>query len=604
MTDLAWTFGEELEERIERLEPALYLGAFALALALRWLNLGAAPLGDAEASWAMQALQIARPGAEGAAQIGANPGYIVPTGVSFWLLGATDFLARAWPALSGALLAGGAFLFRRDLGRIAAAILAFGLALDPGLATVSRQAGGPMPALAFTLLAIGMWRNGRPRWAGIFTGLALLSGPSIFPSLAALALAAWAAKSVQKRLTLRYSSGEPAPAWDAPQPQGAHVTQDANRMQALVAGGVTLALVGTALLRVPQGAPALFGALAAYFQGWSGPAGAGAPALLLALAAFELLPLIFALLHIGRTVFFSNDWEDEEIILSVFASVWALTALALALIYPARQTSDLVWAIVPLWLLAGRELAHYLPERRPHIMAWMQALMLVTLAILFWITLTTTPVLVQENVPWETLRLVILAGILALAVLTSALVALGWNWPISRDGSAWGGLLALLVYSTSMLWGASQLRPNQPQELWGQTPGPAQTRLLTETVRQLSLWGRGMTGEIEIISNVDAASLRWALHDYQNARFGSLPAGNLSGDIRPAIVITSDLEQSPELAAEYRGQDFAWWARPGWEGALPENLKDWLTYRRAPVTYDHIILWARSDLFPGASANP
>jgi hypothetical protein len=230
--------------------------------------------------------------------------------------------------------------------------------------------------------------------------------------------------------------------------------------------------------------------------------------------------------------------------------------------------------------------------------------MVLVLATLFWITLTTTPVIVQPNVPWETLRLVILAGIFVLAVLTSALVALGWSWPISRDGSAWGGMLALLIYSISMLWGASQLRANQPQELWGQTPGPAQTRLLARTLNDLSMWGRGMANEIEIVSNVDVPSLRWALRNYHNAHFGGLPAGGLSAGERPAIVITSAQEQSPELAAEYRGQDFAWWARPGWEGALPANLKDWLTYRQAPVVYDHIILWAKSDLFPGASATP
>jgi len=606
MTDLAWTFGSELEERIERLEPALYLAALTLALLLRLLNLGAAPLGEDEAGWALQALQVARPEQTAAVQVGPNPAYITLTGLSFALFGATDFLARAWPALSGALLVAGVYLLRGDLGRLPSLALALGLAIDPALVTVSRQAGGSMPAVTFTVLALGLWRQGRPWLAGIAGGFALLGGPSIVPGVAALALAVWASTVAGRKLAQRYASdlasGEPATTWEAGQVEAAPAAPPDHRRAALTAAAITLVLVGSALLRLPQGLPAFFGQLTSYFQGWVQPTGAGLPVLLLALAAYELLPLVFALIHVGRAAFAWETWDDKDILLVVFGGTWAAAALLLMLIYPARQASDLVWVIVPLWMLAAREAARYVPDKRQHPMAWMQALMLLVLAALFWITLTTTPALVQPDMPWEPLRLVILAGIFVLAVLTSALVALGWNWPISRDGSAWGGLTVLLVYSISVLWGASQLRSNQPQELWSQSPGPAQARLLADTLHDLSIWGRGMSNEIEIVSSVDLPSLRWVLRDYQHARFNGLPGTGLSAAERPAIVITSAQDETPELAAEYRGQDFAWGVLPGWEGALPADLKEWITYRRSPVLYDHIILWGRSDLFPGAEA--
>jgi hypothetical protein len=113
-----------------------------------------------------------------------------------------------------------------------------------------------------------------------------------------------------------------------------------------------------------------------------------------------------------------------------------------------------------------------------------------------------------------------------------------------------------------------------------------------ETVRELSLWGTGMGSTIDIVSTIEADSLRWALRDYANARFTrALPSGET-----PAIVITPVDTDSPELTAAYRGQDFVWWTHPAWPGALPA-LKDWLTFRRAPLTSEHVILWARTDLF-------
>ena len=86
------------------LEIVLYSLAFLLALFLRLLNLGAAPLSDQEAGWALQALQIARPETAAASQgSGAQPAYVILTGLTFIFLGANDFLARFWPALAGAL---------------------------------------------------------------------------------------------------------------------------------------------------------------------------------------------------------------------------------------------------------------------------------------------------------------------------------------------------------------------------------------------------------------------------------------------------------------------------------------------------------------------
>jgi hypothetical protein len=147
------------------------------------------------------------------------------------------------------------------------------------------------------------------------------------------------------------------------------------------------------------------------------------------------------------------------------------------------------------------------------------------------------------------------------------------------------------------MWGASQLRANQPVELWSQPPGPGQTDLLLASLQDLSNWETGMAQEVQILSAVDTPSLRWALRSFHNTRFvSSLPTGEL-----PAIIITWQEQDTPALTSTYRGQDFPWRVWQAWPGALPDDLIEWLTFRQAPTTSEQIILWGRSNIFPGAT---
>src|SRR5512146_1969477 len=167
-----------------RYEPLLYALAFILALAVRLVKLDAAPLSDNEARWALQALGVAqgtRP------LLGSQPAYILLTSVLFYGLGAgTNFLARLLPALAGGGMALVPALFAHRLKPRISVILAFLLAFEPGLVGLSRQAGSGIMALTSALLAWGFWENRKPIWAGVFAGLALLSGPLLWPGLLGL----------------------------------------------------------------------------------------------------------------------------------------------------------------------------------------------------------------------------------------------------------------------------------------------------------------------------------------------------------------------------------------------------------------------------------
>jgi hypothetical protein len=571
-------------------EHTLYLLAFILGFGLRFWRLGAAPLNDFEAGWALQALQLAGGGERGLPVFGPQPAYINLTGIFFGLFSASNFLARFWPALSGSALVLAPAFFRRYLGRRAALIFAFGLALDPGLTVASRLAGGPMLAVACGVLALGAWFSNRAILAGIFVGLALLSGPQILTGILAFLLTWLVAQLLGFRWQPFETTSETLPLL----------------RQALITAGVATLVFASMFFYSPQGLAAWVETLPAYLSGWAAPAIVPALRLLAALVVYQPLASILALVAVAgalvnlfqpafanQDALIDNPANRSEFRLLLF--LWFLFSLLMAVVYPARQVVDVAWLLVPLWALAAMQLSNYVSAEDVDLISAGQALLVVFLLVLFWLNLAGLatagggPDVIQA-------RLSILLSVLALIALTAVLVALGWSWDISRRGLTWGASAALGLYLFSVMWGATQIRPNQAEELWSPFPAPGQAGLLLETLQELSEWQTGFKDQVDVNVSVESPALRWLLRDFPYANFINEPR---PGEL-PAILITSDQEQ-PALAAAYRGQDFVWDVYPGWSGALPENVISWLTFRLAPLQENHVILWAREDVFPGGS---
>ncbi len=568
-----------------KLEDLVYLLIFLLALGVRALNLGAGPLSDGEAAWAMQALEVAN--RVGQLSPGPQSGYIALTGAAFAVLGSTAFLARLLPALAGALLVWAPYFFRRRFGREAALLLALGLALDPGLTVGSRLVGGPLPALAFALLALGLAYNGRSLAAGICAGLALLAGPAVLHGLLGMGLA-WGAFLLLERAAGSRGANQPE------QSNAVKVPFDLRR--AGIAGLVTALAVSTLLGRFPAGLGAWVGALPAYLQGWVQPSGIPVLRLLAALPLYQPLGLIFGLLGVIRA------WREERRDLQLL-SLWLLAALLVVLLYPGRQVIDLVWVLIPLWGLAAAELARHLSERAEPV--WVSVSLagaIFILMALFGLNLAGVGQagLAATGGP---LRLGVLAGTLALQVVMVLLVGLGWNWHSARWGLVFGVCASLGLYSLAGMWGATQRSFSLRQELWSQTPAAGDADLLLKTLSDLSIWDTGRADAIDISVAVESPALRWALRNFPNVRY--LPESQvLSLANSPGLVITPQSQDQPALASAYRGQDFVWWVYPGWESILPPDPVRWLAVRQAPVVQEQLIVWARGDIFPGGTFTP
>lgn len=579
------------------IEDNLYSLAFLLALGLRLFMLGAPALTDFEAGWANQAFGLAH--GQNVA-LGPQPFYVLFTGLLFRVLVSSNFLARLLPALSGSLVVFVPFFFRHRLSRTIALIAAFGLALDPLLVAISRTAGDIMPVISFTLLALGAFYSMKPALAGLLGGLALLSGPAVLPGMIGLGLT-WGGVTLAGKLDMvspevstevsTAGSSEPENLKNAP-------TQRVRLFLLVLAG--TLFFGGTLFMVYPQGLSALGATLPAYFGGWTSQSGIPLLRLVAALIIYQPLALILGVAGILRS--WRRGSENSWIFRGL--SIWVCLALALALVYPARQIGDLAWVIIPLWALAAKEIELNLPKRgevHDHLLSLGQALLIIILIVFSWINLVgfSQGVILTRN--FRLNSAVVLVGTLVMVLLTTLLVSLGWSWRVARRGLVWAIIGVLGVFQLSGVWGGLRLDRNVRQELWVRYPVVQESDLLLKTLDDLSEWNTGQKTSLDLVVLVDSPSLRWVLRDWSQTRFAS----ELTADDLPATLITYKDQATPRLTDVYRGQDFAWDIFPGWQGIVPLDFMRWLAFRQAPTQSIQVILWARADLFPdGALSTP
>ncbi len=550
-----------------RYQTALYSIAFLLALAVRLTRLGAWTLTDAEARWALQALGVVQ-GAHPA--LGSNPAYVLLTSIVFFLYGGgTDFLARFVPAIAGSLIVFVPFLFRERLKPRPSLILAFFLAFDPGLVALSRQAGSPILAVIFVLFAWGFWQRKQSRLAGIFAGLALLSGSSLWEGLLGLGIA-WAIwQAMEGRQKTESAPGPPRGEW----------------LSALRFGIGTILVVGTLFFLSPNGLSAWLSSLPEYFSGWVHPSGTSAGLMVFSLFAYEPLALILGVIAIVR------GWlQNSPRVMRL--SIWLVVALLLALFYPAHQVSDLVWALIPLWVLASLELmraVNIFPDERRQVIG----VAALTALILFFVWLqflfiATLPFPSQQAVE----RIWLLFGSLVLLVICILLVAMGWSIRAARFGAIWGLAIALGIYSFGAMLGAGNLRVALGQELWTSDQTPAQAALLLKVADQLSDWSKdNINAQPVTIVGIDSPALQWLLRGHQVSTVNAIGASTSS-----PFVITPNQKNLP-LTAGYRGESFVWRQTPLWGEAAPADWMIWLAYHQMPQNSQTIIFWVRNDLF-------
>lgn len=165
------------------IDVAIYLAIASVALLVRLLALGVAPLNSLEARQAIAAYNFSQ-GAE--FTFAGSPLLFIISTLFFALFTASDFTARLAPALAGTALVLLPLLFRRDLGRTGAIISTALLAFSPSLILFSRTLDSAVPAVAASLALVGCGSrylespNRRDLFMTIFcAALVLLSLPDL-----------------------------------------------------------------------------------------------------------------------------------------------------------------------------------------------------------------------------------------------------------------------------------------------------------------------------------------------------------------------------------------------------------------------------------------
>jgi len=123
---------------------------------------------------------------------------------------------------------------------------------------------------------------------------------------------------------------------------------------------------------------------------------------------------------------------------------------------------------------------------------------------------------------------------------------------------------------------------------------------LMKSIGDASEWNTGRRDSLDIaVVKTGTPALQWALRDYVAVSYYDVnPIGS-----KPSMVLT-DQQSTPALAESYRGQDFLWTTQPDWASMMPNDWLKWLVYKKAPLKSDTLILWVRTDRFPGAAQTP
>jgi hypothetical protein len=249
---------------------------------------------------------------------------------------------------------------------------------------------------------------------------------------------------------------------------------------------------------------------------------------------------------------------------------------------------------VPLLALSAKAIYRFWKSaEKPDIIAYGQMALVLLLVPFAWMNLIVLRFPIEGQV--ETLRLAAVVGALVLLFVSSVLIRFGWPPQQSKTGIYLGLAVLICVFTFSTAWRATGLGKHPQSELWRFDGVTDELDLLKKTAGDFSEWNRISRQGIDVVVvNYPSPSLIWALRDFTNVKQDHyLPVSS-----NPSIIITA-AEEVPALAEAYRGQDIQITRKSAWSLVLPEEWIKWYAFRELPEEKQQIILWVRTDLFPG-----
>jgi hypothetical protein len=544
--------------------------AFAIGLGIRLAFLGVIPLNDTEAKWALQALELSK----GGAIVGAQAGAVLWSGILFFVFGSGNVLARFFPAVIGSLVILTPLYFQEKLGKTTPAILAFGLALDPLLIGVSRQVDGLSMSIALAGLAAGFFFSRKSLLFGLCLGLFLLTGPSAWLGLLILAVIVCVNWLFFTEKTTILS------AWK----------MRFNWKMALLGFGISLFIGGTLFMLTPTGISGALDGLATFVKSWKVvPTYQNSTAIIvMAGLSYLLMPLVLGVTGMIQGIKGKDRFD-------LLATSMVLIVIFVLIIYPGFEIRQLAWLSPFLWVLTSRQIQRMQWSTRtgPAIMMGLITLVMLIFALM---NLNTVSNLVGDNSNFI-LRILAIGVSLVIILLSGLLVWWGWSLTEARFGLGVGLLCILIGLTLTSTWRSTGLNGKINCEMINQSPVFVDEDLMIQSIGDLSEWNTGEREFLDVVMvDVTSPALNWALRDLVNYQKTNsiIPGGN------PGIIIANP-DSSIGQTELYTGQEFTIREVPVWNELTGQQWIGWLMRRELPFNSEAILLWARSDLFPGAT---
>ncbi|MFZ3070455.1 MAG: hypothetical protein WA110_04960 [Anaerolineaceae bacterium] len=548
---------------------------FLIGLSVRLAGLGSAPFSENEANFALRAGDIAR--FEPVVPI-SNAAYLGLTSITFFLKDATAFWARFWPALVGGSLALLPLFWRKQLGTFSVIGISLALALDPVLVTLSRQADGPILALAGLAWGLTFLNDRKAVLAGVSLAVGWLGGLWFWGGLIILTVS-WL---LVKMLGIQVNRGEEVS--DTPQAKKRFL------VTFLFSWVISLMLVSSAFMLNPSGVGGIGSGLVGFFSkifsrqttpGWAS---------IYRLIAYSSLPLV---LGIASSIRLWRQKETHDKALSVLA----LVALAASVGFIGLGSGGLAFAVIPLWILSVGELRHFFQQgstgRNVSV-----GMMLFSLVVLVYLSITLKSFMGSQ---WGSstdshFGGAILAGLILL-LLSYVLVGMGWSFQAANKGLFSAILIVLLVSSLSLTFSSIHHRAEFNALVWSGSPVLVSEDEVDQVLGELEQQGTLEPGVSKAVILGDSQDgLAWIFHGFDQV----LVLSGLRDGFTPEVIVTAQ-DFQPEADFAYRGMPFVSQRAVDWNNVSLVDLARGIWIGGLKTTDSTKTLWIRQDLFTGVS---
>ena len=602
-----------------RLETVVYFLIIAFALVFRLVNLGGVPMSEGETHQALAAYRAIVPDSSGIALTPTSPILFALQGLSFGLIGGSEFAARLLTAIGGALLVISPLLFRRELGSTRTFVFSLLLLLSPVELVASRFSAPVIWSMIFAILLLwSIWSLRRSRdtdddsnvWikslaAVSAAGLILLSEPGgIVLTLiligAALVAFVWDRQTrpfdfdaVDEKPKTSDSSRDVISGWSVP----------------LIVAVTFVILVATGILLYPAGLNAIGELFTAFGVGLNqAPVGS--------LQSFPLVislfyePFWWALAIAGIIVLINRH---ALTLIDRFLIGWLVFAVLASLVYDGADAVHALWLTVPLiGLTTSAVLAMLAPVRSTDVFAppvrarWIIAAAAIAVITVFTMSaqalarsmLNSTGDSLMTVTPNANSVILVIVSLMFM-LIGFFLVASVWGNKTSLQGIGLGVLIFGVLTSFGSGWSAAVSDNENPREPFHFYATSQDVMLLRETLHELAERNSGGFNAMPLtVMAPQDGVIAWIVRDFSKAEYIT----DLRDAVGDPIALLPSFEEPPALGTSYVGQDFI--TRRTWTPTTIYTIDTptWWMQRHARfswMTLDTSVLWLRQDVYEG-----